>query len=162
MMKRVVFFFLTVSMTLFLTGCHKLPINPNIPYAYINFTIYPNSIEHRDINNVSGWEYVTSDPTSGSRGIIIYRYSETEFRAYDRIPPNEPNACTDSLGNTTRLVVDFPFVIDHCNNAYYEIAYGNLVTFEPDGMPDFPLDVVYPLIQYRTIYDGQKLTVKNF
>ena len=146
-----------------LHGCQKYPVNPNRPKAYINFTIYPNTLEHQGLNTVSGWEYLTSDPTSDSRGIIVYKMSESEFLAYDRIPPNEPDACTDSSGYTTRLVVDSPFVVDHCNNAYYNILNGQIIIAEPDMIPDFPTDgvTIYPLIQYRTMYDGTMLTVTN-
>lgn len=102
---------------------------------------------------------------STSRGIIIYRQSQNEFLAYDRLPPNEPNACTDSQGNTTRLVVEFPYVVDHCNNAYYNILNGQIIVNEEfDMIPNFPTEgtVVYPLIQYHTQYDGNKLTIYNW
>ena len=92
------------------------------------------------------------------------RQNENEFLAYDRLPPNEPDACTDSHGNTTRLVVEFPFVVDHCNNAYYNILNGQIIVAEPDMIPIFPTDegTIYPLIQYHTQYDGQKLTIYNW
>ena len=120
-------------------------------------------MQYQDLNFVSGWVYITSDVESTSRGIIVYRVSNNEFLAYDRIPPNEPDACTDSQGNTTRLVVDFPFVVDRCNNAYYNILNGQIIIREPDMVPNFPTNgtVVYPLIQYHTSYDGSKLTITN-
>jgi hypothetical protein len=127
-------------------------------------TIYPNTYQYYDLNFVSNWLYITSDVESTSRGIIVYRQSETEFLAYDRIPPNFPDACTDSQGNTTRLVVEKGmFVVDHCNNAYYNILNGQLIIREPDMIPDFPTDgtMVYPLIQYRTTFDGNKLVISN-
>jgi hypothetical protein len=115
------------------------------------------------LNFVSNWLYITSDVESTSRGIIVYRLSETEFLAYDRMPPNEPDACTDSQGNTTRLVVDFPFVVDRCNNAYYNILNGQLIVQEPEKIPNFPTTgtMVYPLIQYRTTFDGNRLVISN-
>jgi hypothetical protein len=127
-------------------------------------TIYPNTYQYYELNFVSNWLYITSDVESTSRGIIVYRQSETEFLAYDRIPPNFPDACTDSQGNTTRLVVEKGmFVVDHCNNAYYNILNGQLIIREPDMIPDFPTDgtMVYPLIQYRTTFDGNKLVISN-
>jgi hypothetical protein len=162
-MRRISIIVLAALMPLLWQGCDTYPENPNKPLAYINFTIYPNSIQYQALNTVSGWEYFTSDPNSDSRGIIIYRMSETEFLAYDRIPPNYPDACTDSQGNTTRLVVDFPFVVDQCNNAYYNILNGQIIVAEPDMIPNFPTEgvTVFPLIQYRTTYDGSKLTVTN-
>ena len=162
-MKRTAIILLTALIPLLWEGCQPAPTNPNRPQAYINFTINPNSLEHQGLNTVSGWEYLTSDPNSDSRGIIVYRMSETEFLAYDRIPPNEPDACTDSQGNTTRLVVDFPFVVDNCNNAYYNILNGQIIVAAPDMIPNFPTEgvTIFPLIQYNTTYDGYKLTVYN-
>ena len=150
-------------------GCQKYPENPYRPILPYPITIYPNTMQYYDpstsqyhnLNIVSDWIYITSDVESTSRGIIVYRQSDTEFLAYDRMPPNEPDACTDSQGNTNRLVVDSPFVVDRGNNAYYNILNGQLIVAEPDMVPDFPTDgtVVYPLIQYHTTYDGYKLTI---
>ena len=147
----------------FLLGCKQYPENPNRPVLPAPITIYPNTYQYYDLNFVSGWLYITSDVESTSRGIIVYRQSNTEFLAYDRMPPNEPDACTDSQGNTTRLVVDFPFVVDRCNNAYYNILNGQLIVREPDMIPDFPTDgtMIYPLIQYHTTFDGSKLVISN-
>lgn len=138
-----------------------IPENPDYPNAVINFTIYPNSLQYQELNYVSGWLYLTPVPETTSRGIIVYRVSENEFLAYDRLAPNYPYACDDSFGNTSRLFVDFPFVVDSCNNAYYNILNGQIVVAEPDMVPNFPLDLVYPLFQYHTTYDGNKLTITN-
>lgn len=153
---------LIVFLSLF-WGCRQYPENPNRPILPAPITIYPNTMQYYDLNGVSGWIYITSEVESTSRGIIVYRQSDTEFLAYDRIPPNEPDACTDSQGNTTRLVVDFPFVVDRCNNAYYNILNGQLIVREPDMIPNFPTTgtMVYPLIQYRTTFDGSKLVISN-
>ena len=147
----------------FAHGCKEYPQNPNRPVLPYPITIYPNTMQYYELNFVSGWIYITSDVESASRGIIVYRQSETEFLAFDRMPPNEPDACTDSHGNTTRLVVDIPFVVDRCNNAYYNILNGQIIIREPDMVPNFPTDgtVVFPLIQYHTFYDGVKLVISN-
>lgn len=163
-MKRVrLHLLILIALLTFLSGCKQYPENPNRPVLPAPITIYPNSYQYYDLNFVSGWLYITSDVESTSRGIIVYRQSNTEFLAYDRMPPNEPDACTDSQGNTTRLVVDFPFVVDRCNNAYYNILNGQLIVREPDMIPDFPTDgtVIYPLIQYHTTFDGSKLVISN-
>ena len=155
----------------FLHGCEKYPENPIRPYLPYPITILPSETHYfdpstnlyHDLNFVSEWVYLTADIESTSRGIIVYRQSETEFLAYDRLPPNYPDACTDSHGNTTRLVVDFPFVVDRCNNAYYNILNGQIFIAEPDKIPVFETDeqMIYPLIQYHTQFDGHKLTVYN-
>ena len=163
-MKRVrIHLLILIALLAFLSGCKQYPENPNRPVLPAPITIYPNTYQYYDLNFVSGWLYITSDVESTSRGIIVYRQSNTEFLAYDRMPPNEPDACTDSQGNTTRLVVDFPFVVDRCNNAYYNILNGQLIVREPDMIPDFPTDgtMIYPLIQYHTTFDGSKLVISN-
>lgn len=134
---------------IFLVGalsCDDTPHNPNIPNAYINITINPNSTMYYEINTVSGWMYATTPWPS--RGIIIYRYSLDEFKAYERQSPNEPNYC----GETSRLIVEFPFVVDTCLNVKYSILDGSIFTQGYMG---------YPLIEYRTQYDGNTLRIYN-
>ena len=134
-----------ISLLLFgLFSCDDTPHNPNIPEAYINFSIEPNSTMYYELNTVSGWMYVSAPPKS--RGIIIYRYSQDEFKAYERQSPNDPNVC----GDNSRLIVDFPFIVDTCLNVRYSILDGQIFTQGYQG---------YPLIQYRTQYDGRTLRV---
>ena len=162
MKKFVILLVLFIAMVF--QGCGKYPVNPNYPNAMINITINLNQVDYYDLRVVSGYAYLTSDPLSTSRGIIVYRLSQEEFVAYDRLPPNEPNACTDSQGYTTRLVVESPYVVDHCNNAYYNILNGDIIINEEfDMMPSFPIDSVpvYPLIQYHTSFNGYELHIYN-
>lgn len=148
MKKHIAFFILL--MVLAFQGCEKYPENPNAPNAIINITINLSDPQYYDLRFDGGFMYLTSDPTSTSRGIIVYRVID-EFRAYDRLPPNNPDACSDSQGNTTRLVVETPFVIDNCNNIKYNILNGYI--FEGDG--------VYGLYRYRTSFDGVTLRIFN-
>ena len=127
-------------------SCIDTPHNPNIPNVYINFEIYPNSTFEYDLNTVSGWRYATAPWPS--RGIIIYRYLQDEFKAYERQSPNEPNYC----GENSRLIVEFPFVVDTCLDVKYSILDGSIITPGYNG---------YPLIEYRTQYDGHTLRVFN-
>lgn len=150
-MKKLILIELALIILVMSHGCKEQLVNPNYPNAIINFTIYPNDIHYQDLNVVSGWMYLTSEYESTSRGIIVYRFSQDEFRAYDRLPPNEPNACCDAQGNCTRLVVDSPFVVDNCNQIRYNILNGDIV--EGDG--------IYPLIQYHTSYNGTELHIYN-
>ena len=152
-----------------LHGCTKYTENPNRPILLYPITIYPYQMQYHNLHIIGGWEYITSEMESTSRGIIVYHRPDADnledtFAAYDRMPPNEPDACTDSQGNTTRLVVeDGMFVVDHCNNAYYNILNGQIIIREPDMVPAFSTDgaPVYNLIQYHTSFDGTKLTITN-
>ena len=103
-----------IILCLLVSSCDKDSENPNTPSVYINIKINPNSTMYQELNTVSGWMYLTA--TTPSRGIIVYRYSMNEFIAYERTPPNEPDNCCDENGNCSRLVVDFPFVVDKCND----------------------------------------------
>lgn len=140
---KISMIFFAVSMAVFAVSCNSKPENPNIPETKIDFTIYPNTLEYQELNIVGGWMYVTAPPPS--YGIIIYRYNIDEFKAYERMAPNEPYACPDN-----RLYVELPFVIDSCLNYRYSILDGSL--FEGTG---------YPLTQYFTQFDGQALRVYN-
>lgn len=171
MKTKILHLLILIALLPFLHGCEKYPENPYRPLLPYPITIYPNSTYYFDpstetnhsLSNLFDWVYITADIGSTSRGLIVFRYSYDEFFVYDRMPPNEPNACTDHQGNTTRLVVDYPFVVDHCNNAYYNILNGQIIIGEPDMIPDFPTDgtTVFPLIQYHTQFDGSKLTITN-
>ncbi len=138
--------FVTIILALMMFSCDDTPHNPNIPKAYINFTINPNSLEYYELNTVSGWMYLQA--AAPSRGIIVYRYSMDEFRAYERQSPNDPNHC----GEYSRMVVEFPFVVDTCLDVRYSILDGSIITEGYLG---------YPLIQYNAQYDGSILRIYN-
>ena len=132
-------------------GCKEPLVHPNPPNAVYNLSINLNDLQYYDLRFVSGYMYLTPEDFTTSRGLIVYRLYETEFRVYDRLPPNKPNACCDSEGECTRLVVDFPFVVDNCNDIKYNIINGDL--FQGDG--------IYPLFQYHTSFDGVTLRIFN-
>lgn len=143
-MKKI--FLILNCLLLSLQSCNDTPENPNAPDVYINFSINPNSLEFYEINTVSGWMYLTSQRPS--RGLIVYRYANDEFKVYERLAPNEPNYC----GDNSRLIVESPFVVDTCLNVEYSILDGSIITKGFHG---------YPLIQYHTQYDGTILRIYN-
>lgn len=150
-MKKYLIFWIILTTAFMLDGCKKEEQNPNIPNVFINITIDPNSTIYQELNTAGGWLYLTS--TSPSRGIIVYRIDQTQFVAYDRMPPNDPDKCCDDDGNCSRLVVGdyYPFAKDECNNISYLLLNGSI--FEGEGK--------YPLIQYNTSYNGQLLRIFN-
>ena len=126
--------------------------NSDIPYAYINVVINPNSTLYQELNIVSGWMYYPY-VNAPSRGLIIYRLTQDQFIAYERTPPVNSNACVDpNTGLYTYLIVDdyYPFVFDTCSDYSYQII---------DGSPMEPATV--PLKQYQTHYDGMNLYITN-
>ncbi len=147
---------LTITTVLFYSACNKGHINPNIPYGTIRIDIDPNSTFYQELNTVGGWTYVNNGSpgvfiSGNSRGVIIYRNGKSDFMAYDRMPPNDPDKCCDSQGNCTHLVVGdfYPLVKDTCTQNSYLLLDGNL--FQGTGR--------YPLIRYSAVYDGDLLHV---
>ncbi len=139
-------------------SCNKGSVNPYIPNAIINVTIDPNSTIFQQLNTPGGWLYLEEQPgiyiPSPSRGVIVYRLTMTEFKAYERQPPNFPFDCCDESGVfCTKLVVggNYPFVKDTCNDNLYQLLDGSL--FQGEGQ--------YPLIEYGAMYDGALLHVFN-
>jgi hypothetical protein len=150
MSRRVLFSFFLIVLVFQILSCQKEEVNPNIPDTYINFTIDPNSTFYQPLNTAGGWMYLTSELPS--RGIIVHRINQSEFVAFDRIPPNEPNKCCDG-NNCTRLIVDghYPFAKDTCMGTLFSLLDGSI--FEGEGR--------YPMVRYNTIYTGGLLRVFN-
>lgn len=126
--------------------------NSDIPYASINVQLNPNSTMYQELSVVGGWMYYPWVDLP-SRGLIIYRLSIEDFKAYERTPPVNSNACCDAeSGECTALVVDdyYPFVHDTCSDLNYQII---------DGSPIDPATI--PLKSYRTVYDGTYLYITN-
>ena len=107
----------------------------------INFSIYPNTPEYQELNDVGGWVYITG----GQDGIIVYRLSLDEFMAYDRMPIITNDLCPDN-----HLIVDIPYIVDECNSQQYNILNG--YNLNGDGSH------VY---WYQTEYDGTTLRIYN-
>jgi len=130
-----------IGILFFMTsGCGKENDTTNIPYVYVNFTIYPNSL---DFIPDGGFVYATG----AYKGIIIYRPMHDEFLAFER-------ACThDPLVSNSRIEVENSGIIAKCPTCNSRF----LLT---DGSPiEGPASVA--LQQYRTRYDGYSLIVSN-
>lgn len=126
--------------------------NSDIPYAYINVVINPNSTMYQELNIVGGWLYYPY-VNAPSRGLIIYRMTQEDFLAYERTPPVNSNQCCDPETLVcTHLIVDdyYPFVYDTCSELSYQIL---------DGSPVAPASI--PLKRYNTVYDGLNLYITN-
>lgn len=146
-------FLIAVPVIVIINSCGK---NDDLPFqvGYVNFQIYPNSTEYLQLNAVGGWAYVTaSEP---SRGIIIYRLSTDEFKAYERTPTYKPDSCCiyyDNYAECSRLVVDQSavFAVDTCSGSKFLLIDGSIVNGPAR----------YPMVQYNTQYDGEVLYVYN-
>lgn len=130
------------SASIFAVSCKKKLDNQIVINTGIDFSINPNSIEYQELNVTGGWMYLTSH--GDSYGIIVCRCQPDQFMAYDR-KPFYNSSCPDN-----RLNVDFPYIVDDCNQQNYLILNG--YNMNGDGTH------VY---WYITEYDGTILRIHN-
>ncbi len=121
-----------------------------IEMPVVNINIDPNSTQFINLNVVGGYEYITANPPS--RGIIVYRTSVNDFKAFERTCPHDPDACCDE-NSCSRIVVEEDGLLmkDDCCGSTYLILDGSNVAGPS----------VERLRQYRTSYNGETLHIYN-
>ena len=140
--KRLVLFSFLGALLLSSSSCERS--NPSgIPYVPVNYQLVVSNPEFSPLLAVGGWVYIGG----GSRGIIIYRFSPEEFRAYDR-------HCTFQIDENCRVSVDntdITAVDNECCDSHFLLV---------DGAPiDGPANI--GLHQYNTAFDGNTLSIFN-
>jgi len=123
------------------TACGEEIEHP-VPQVPINIQINIESTQFIELNNVHGWVFLTG----GFRGIIIYRWSIDEFRAFDRACPHHP---FEECGRIT--LIDPPLATCPCCESTYLLLDGAVIS----GPSRFPLK------QYRTSFQHPWLIVSN-
>ncbi len=135
-------YFLLLFSCLALVSCDKNN-NDGVPYVAVNIDIYPANPVYSQLNAVGGWVYVNG----GSRGLIIYRFTQDEFHAYDRHCPYQPlNSCGKVKVDTDNITA-----VDTCCGSKFIIVDGSVIN-GPAGIP---------LKQYQCFYDGTTLHISN-
>lgn len=114
-----------------------------IPYVPVNYQLTVSNPEFSPLLAIGGWIYIGG----GSEGIIVYRFSPEEFRAYDR-------HCTYLIEDHCRVSMDDTdiFATDEaCCSSKFLIV---------DGAPtEGPAAI--GLQQYHTSFDGNILRIYN-
>jgi hypothetical protein len=126
----------------FLLGasCKKKIKNHPIPSVPVDITIDMTLPSYSDLNNVSGWCYVTG----GIKGIIVYRLSSDLFVAWERLSPEDPeNTCSTALTPTED---NFLQLKDSCSGALFSLIDGSPISGSEWG-----------LRQYQTNWNGSNL-----
>ena len=132
---------LCLCMIIFLSSCDKDNRHP-VPNVPVEFVINIESTQHIELNAIGGWAYYTG----GFRGIIIYRFSDVEFRAFDRACPVHPyDECA------IVRVTDPPLATDECCNSTFLLIDGSPVSGPAR----------HPLREYRTFLNYPYLQVSN-
>ncbi|MFM1875857.1 MAG: hypothetical protein RL266_1594 [Bacteroidota bacterium] len=114
-----------------------------IPYVPVNYQLTVSNPEFVPLMAVGGWLYISG----GSRGIIVFRASPEEFKAFDR-------HCTFQVEENCRVNVDNTDITAFDS----ECCESKFLLF--DGAPiDGPAPV--GLHQYNTQFDGNTLFIFN-
>ncbi|MBN1338411.1 MAG: hypothetical protein JXA03_03760 [Bacteroidales bacterium] len=124
------------------SGCKKdNGSEGDIPNVYVNFTLYPNSLNYIAVSN---YIYVNNQ---GYRGIIVFRTDLYTFMAYERTCPFDPgNDCAQVEVEPSNITA-----VDSCCMTQYNLINGS--AFSGPG--------TLPLKQYKTSFDGDILIIYN-
>lgn len=115
----------------------------NVPNVAVNLRLLVSNPDFINLNAVGGYVNLTG----GSRGIIVYRYSVDEFRAFDRhCPFNADQGCRVTVNSTDIEAED----IDCCNSKFL-ILDGSVI----EGPANQQLK------PYTTSFDGNTLLIYN-
>ncbi|MBL4670312.1 MAG: hypothetical protein JKY30_13765 [Flavobacteriales bacterium] len=133
-------YIIIISLSFF--SCSK-DKNSNIPLVRVDITIHTNDPAFNTISVPGTWMYVNG----GSRGLIIYRISNEEFKAYDR-------HCTYDSNNSCALVS-----VDATNITGLDDCCGSTFILTDGGVTKGPATL--PLKQYNTSFDGAVLRIFN-
>jgi nitrite reductase/ring-hydroxylating ferredoxin subunit len=113
-----------------------------VPNVYVNTYLYTTDPAFAPLNAVSGYTYLSG----GSKGIVVYRKSQTEFMAYDR-------CCTYKVSDGNVIDVDASGLIAK------DAACGSKFILTDGTVNNGP--AVNPLKRYQTAFDGTALHIFN-
>ncbi len=143
MIKGYIVLFIACLMLL-AGSCDKEREHP-VPHVRVDFNF---NIIHYDLNSPGMSHQFSRSESGGYQGIIVYRVSMDEFRAFDRACPGDPNNCILGLLENDHLRAGAP-----CCDSVFLVIDGSVV----EGSSR------YPLKQYNAIFDPStnRLTIRN-
>ena len=123
------------------SGCRDRNTN-RVPDVPVNIAINIYQPDFFNLTVPSGWVYITG----GSRGIIVFRKSTTEFVALERHSPFQPEDNCAVVVNEDNVIVSDP-----CSDSQWLITDGTIV----QGPTPFALET------YRTSFSDPILYITN-
>ena len=125
-----------------LSNCTKQDTEHLIPVVNVNINISTNLAQYNQLNIDGGWVYLEG----GYNGIIVYRSSIDNYKAYDRQAPYKvKDVCKINIDDSQVIVTD------SCSGSSWLLYDGQVVTGP----------ATYPLKEYETYYDGSILSITN-
>jgi len=144
---------ITLSLLIFVSCAKKK--KEIIPNTYVNFTIRLDDPMFTNLHAIGNSVIITSEYAGRSsagydyNGIIVYRFSEDEFYAFDRTCPyNISNSISVTTENTSDPIAKCP----ECGSEYVLPS----LAFPTEKGPSR-----VPLKQYNTNFDGVTISVYN-
>ncbi|NPA67553.1 MAG: hypothetical protein GXO50_02980 [Chlorobi bacterium] len=138
-------FTVLLSNIVFFSSCDEN--TGSVPDVYVDIYLeyIDSDPQYSDLRTTGGYIYITG----GVSGIIVYRSSPEEFRAYDRACPYDPDC-----GRVTVDDANFYAVDTLCCGSKFSLLLDGAVSQGP---------AQFPLKQYNCIYDPntQVLHIKN-
>ncbi len=122
-------------------SCKKDKRCDNIPKVFVDLVLYLNLPSYSTLGTPNNWVYING----GNRGIIVYRKSESEFIATDRICTYDPDNSSATLQVQTNNIT----AIDNGCGSKFQITDG-AVTQGPASCS---------LVKYHTEYDASANTL---
>lgn len=125
-----------------LSNCRERTDEHTVPIVSVNVDIDVTLAQYNDLNFIGGWVYLNG----GYNGLIAYRQSLETIKSYDRQAPY-------LVEDRCQVEVDSSGVscTDPCSGSEWLLHDGQLL-----GGP-----AVYPLREYNTTFDGQRLSIRN-
>lgn len=124
------------------SNCNK-DSNRNIPFVPVNIVMQTTDPQFIGLNAVNSWIYLVG----GSRGIIVFKVSNEQFRAFDRHCTFQPeNSCALVSVETNNITG-----LDDCCGSRFLITDGSVLNGP----------AVVPLKEYNTSFDGVTLRIFN-
>lgn len=114
--SKIHLFLLALTFVLISDGCRKK--EDLVPNVYVNFTIFLSDPEFATLQTIGNSVFVTG----GVSGIVIYRYSQTEFTAYDRCCTYKPSERCAVLPDTSNSL----FLRCPCCNSKFSLIDGSV------------------------------------
>ena len=126
-----------------LGACESAINQDPIPQVLVNEQLNLNSLQNQALQLIGGYKIL---PEAGYKGLIIYRASTTEYRAFDLACSYQPTSdCAQVMVDDSDL-----FMVDTCCNSSFDF------NGFPTGGP-----AQWPLQPYPVYLNGDVLTIQN-
>jgi Rieske Fe-S protein len=132
--SKIHIFFIALLFLVINDSCKKK--EDVVPNVYVNFSIFLGDPEFATLQTIGNYVFVTG----GYSGIVIYRYSQTEFFAFDRCCTYKPTDRCAVLPDTSNTL----FLKCPCCASTFSYIYGDVQSGPADRA----------LTSYNAVFDG--------